>query len=82
MSMKKAPGEKKKIVPPDDFVNALEASEAATATWQTLAPTHVKEYVTWIEEAKKPETRVRRIEQAITMLADGVRDRNAKYASR
>lgn len=80
---KKAPaGPKKAIVPPDDFVEALDGNEAAGATWQTLAPSHVKEYVTWIEEAKKPETRQRRIEQAITMLAEGVRDRNAKYAGR
>lgn len=81
-AMKKAPAPKKKIVPPDDFVHALDANEAASATWQTLAPSHIKEYVTWIEEAKKPETRARRIEQAMTMLADGVRDRNAKYAGR
>jgi hypothetical protein len=85
MGIKKAPApaaKKKAIVPPDDFVNALDANEAAGATWQTLAPSHIKEYVTWIEDAKKPETRVRRIEQAVTMLADGVRDRNAKYAGR
>lgn len=73
---------KKEIVPPDDFVNALDANEAAGATWQALAPSHIKEYVTWIEGAKKPETRARRIEQAVTMLADGVRDRNGKYATR
>ncbi len=81
-AMKKSAAPQKKIVPPEDLVNALEANEVASATWQTLAPTHIKEYVTWIEEAKKPETRTRRIEQAIKMLTDGVRDRNAKYASR
>jgi len=79
---KKSPGPPKKIVPPDDLITALEADEAACATWRTLAPSHIKEYVTWIEEAKKPETRARRIQNAITMLAEGVRDRNAKYAGR
>lgn len=79
---KSSPSPLKKVVVPDDFVEALEANELASATWQTLAPSHVKEYVMWIEEAKKPETRVRRIQNAIAMLADGVRDRNAKYASR
>lgn len=79
---KKSPGPPKKIVPPDDFITALEADEAAVATWRTLAPSHVKEYVVWIEEAKKPETRARRIQNAITMLAEGVRDRNVKYAGR
>lgn len=82
MGKKASAGPKKAILPPDDFVEALDGNEAAGATWQTLAPSHVKEYVTWIEEAKKPETRKRRIEQAITMLADGVRDRNAKYSGR
>jgi len=79
---KAAAAPKKTLVPPDDFVNALDANQAAIATWQSLAPSHVKEYLTWIADAKKPETRARRIEQAVTMLADGVRDRNAKYASR
>ncbi len=79
---KKSPSPPKKVVVPADLVEALEVNALASATWQTLAASHVKEYVMWIEEAKKPETRIRRIQNAITMLADGVRDRNAKYASR
>jgi Bacteriocin-protection, YdeI or OmpD-Associated len=79
---KKAPAPKKILVAPTDFLHAVAKNDAAGATWKTLAPSHLKEYVTWIEDAKKPETRVRRIEQAVTMLADGVRDRNAKYAGR
>jgi hypothetical protein len=71
----KAASPKKEVVPPKDFLTALGANAAATATWKTLAPTHVKEYVTWIEDAKKPETRARRVEQAITMLAEGTRNR-------
>lgn len=81
-AMKKTTAPKKAPKPADDFVQALDENEAASATWQTLAPSHIKEYLTWIEEAKKPETRTRRIAQAITMLADGVRDRNAKYSGR
>lgn len=81
-AMKKATAPKKAPKPADDFVQALDENEAASATWQTLAPSHIKEYLTWIEDAKKPETRARRITQAVTMLADGVRDRNAKYSGR
>jgi uncharacterized protein YdeI (YjbR/CyaY-like superfamily) len=34
----------------------------------TLSYSHKKEYVDWIESAKKPETRASRIEKAITMI--------------
>jgi len=33
--------------------------------------THKKEYVQWIEEAKKQETREKRIQKAIEMIAEG-----------
>jgi len=81
-AINQTPAAKKALVPADDFVQALDANEAASATWQTLAPSHIKEYLMWIEEAKRAETRARRIEQAVAMLADGVRDRNAKYSGR
>nr|MCU0682240.1 YdeI/OmpD-associated family protein [Polyangiaceae bacterium] len=58
---------------------ALAKQPEANATWQQLAPSHVREYVGWLDEAKRPETRARRVEQALTMLANGVRDRNARY---
>lgn len=64
---------------PPDLAAALAKHAAASATWQQLAPSHVREYVGWLDEAKRPETRARRLEEALTMLAAGVRDRNAKY---
>jgi Bacteriocin-protection, YdeI or OmpD-Associated len=64
---------------PPDLVAALAKHPEANATWQQLAPSHVREYVGWLDEAKRAETRARRVEQALTMLANGVRDRNAKY---
>ncbi|MFO0710003.1 MAG: YdeI/OmpD-associated family protein [Sandaracinus sp.] len=67
------------LVVPDELADGLRKDKAANATWKTLAPSHRREYVTWITEAKKPETRSRRIAQALTMLAQGIRDRNAKY---
>ncbi|MBK9258249.1 MAG: YdeI/OmpD-associated family protein [Polyangiaceae bacterium] len=72
----------KRVIPPADLVVALGTNDAATATWKTLAPSHIKEYVLWIEDAKRPETRARRVEQTITMLAAGVRNRNEKYAGK
>lgn len=57
------------VTPPEDFARALKANKAALAAWERLSYTHRKEYAQAIEEAKKPETRARRIEKAIAMLA-------------
>jgi hypothetical protein len=67
------------LVVPDDLVDALKKDKAAHATWKGLAPSQKREYVGWITEAKRAETRARRIAQAVALLAEGVRDRNAKY---
>lgn len=55
---------------PDDLAEALRAAGAADR-FEALAPSHRKEYVRWITEAKKPETRARRVAEAIPMIADG-----------
>ena len=57
------------VKPPPDFARALKASKAASARWEKLSYTHQKEYVKSIEEAKKPETRARRIEKALDQLS-------------
>lgn len=59
------------ITPPADFARALKANKEARAMWEKLSYTHQKEHALAIEEAKRPETRVRRIEKAITQLAAG-----------
>lgn len=63
------------ITPPPDFASALNANKDAHATWEKLSYTHQKEYAGAIEEAKKPETRARRIEKAIAQLAAGKKPR-------
>ena len=57
------------ITPPADFARAMKSNREAQAAWDNLSYTHRKEYAKSIEEAKKPETRARRIEKAIAMLA-------------
>ncbi|HVG33272.1 MAG TPA: YdeI/OmpD-associated family protein [Pyrinomonadaceae bacterium] len=57
------------ITPPADFAKALKANKTAEAAWERLSYTHRKEYVKAIEEAKKTETRLRRIEKAVSELA-------------
>lgn len=59
------------ITPPDDFAGALAENDVAQATWDKLAYTHKKEFVSWIEGAKKAETRERRIGKAVEMIAEG-----------
>lgn len=49
------------VRPPADFVKALKAMSPAWERWSELSYTHQREHVESIEEAKKPETRARRI---------------------
>ena len=56
---------------PDYIAKALKKDKAAWAMFETLAPSHRWNYVRWIDQAKRPETRERRLEQAIQMLKAG-----------
>lgn len=59
------------ITPPADLARALRANKDAQAAWDKLSYTHKKEHARAVEDAKRPETRVRRIEKAIAQLAEG-----------
>lgn len=63
------------IKPPKDLAAALQAEAQAWEFWEQLSYTHQREYVQWIEEAKKSETRDRRIAKAVEMLRDKIRSR-------
>lgn len=56
--------EERTIAVPDDLRAALEAAGLAD-TFGALSYTHQREYVTWIDEAKRADTRARRVEQTI-----------------
>ncbi|GIH02278.1 hypothetical protein Rhe02_03450 [Rhizocola hellebori] len=58
------------VIEPPDFARALDADPVARAAYDRLAYSHKREHVSAIERAKKPETRTRRIEKAITTLRD------------
>lgn len=60
---------------PDDLAAALRRNRAAATRFDGLAPSHRKEWVRWIEEAKKPETRERRVTKTVEDLAAGKRSR-------
>jgi hypothetical protein len=61
----------REVVVPQDLAAAIGKVKAAAAAFDKLAYTHRKEYVRWIEEAKRPETRTARIAKAVEMLRDG-----------
>ena len=56
---------------PDDAVAAVEANPEASASWEGLSPGNRREFARWIEDAKRPETRQRRIEETVRKLAAG-----------
>jgi bifunctional DNA-binding transcriptional regulator/antitoxin component of YhaV-PrlF toxin-antitoxin module len=53
---------------PEDLAALLKKNKDAAKAWEKLSYTHRKEHARAIEDAKKPETRARRIEKAIEML--------------
>jgi uncharacterized protein YdeI (YjbR/CyaY-like superfamily) len=65
--------------PPPDFKAALAGNAKARATFDGFSPSNRKEYIEWITDAKRDETRQRRLREAIAMLAEG-KTRNWKYS--
>lgn len=78
LSTKKVAKAKKEIIVPDYFIKALKKSKFAQKTFENFSPSHKKEYIEWITEAKTEETRNKRIATAIEWLAEG-KQRNWKY---
>jgi len=60
---------------PEDLRRALDANPDASRFFDGLSYTHQREYVNWVAEAKRPETRRNRILKALDMLKQGVRER-------
>jgi Bacteriocin-protection, YdeI or OmpD-Associated/Domain of unknown function (DUF1905) len=56
---------------PDELAAALAADPAVERAFAALAFTHRREYAQWVAEAKRPETRARRAEQAVAMVREG-----------
>jgi hypothetical protein len=56
---------------PSDLAEALAQDPAAEAAFSKLSFTHRREYVEWVEEAKRPETRQRRIAGTVERVREG-----------
>ena len=64
---------------PADLQAALKRSEKARKTYEAFTPGRQREYVEWIVEAKRQETREKRVLQAIEWMEEG-KSRHWKYA--
>jgi uncharacterized protein YdeI (YjbR/CyaY-like superfamily) len=63
---------------PSDLKAALQKNAKARKTFEDFSYSHKKEYVNWITDAKRDETRKRRLQTAIQWLAEG-KPQNWKY---
>jgi hypothetical protein len=70
-SARKSKKKSEPITVPDDFAQALARQPPAKTAFDKLPPSHRREYVESVVEAKKPETRARRIAKAVETLAKG-----------
>jgi uncharacterized protein YdeI (YjbR/CyaY-like superfamily) len=79
----KAPGRTKpkkreSIEIPDYFAAALKKNARARKTFEGFPPSHRREYLEWVTEAKREETRAQTLATSIEWLAEG-KARNWKY---
>lgn len=71
---------KKKPPPktPSELAAALKKNAKAAEVYAAFSPSKQRDYCEWITEAKQPETRARRLAQAVEWIAEG-KSRNWKY---
>lgn len=61
------------VVAPAELRRAFAKSPAAAAAYAALAPSHKKAFAEWIREAKRPETKARRVEKTVEKLLENKR---------
>jgi hypothetical protein len=74
VSVELEPDDEPRVVEePSDFAALLAANPRARAAFDALSYTHRKEYVRWITDAKRDETRQRRLQRSIDLLQQGTK---------
>lgn len=63
--------EPRQVIIPSDLQAALDQEPVAQAAFAGLAYSHQKEYVQWVEGAKREQTRQKRIDETIRLLIEG-----------
>lgn len=66
-------GEVEALIEPADLADALDADPVARRNWDGFPPSTRRGILQWIATAKRPETRVRRIEETATQASKGIR---------
>ena len=78
VKLEKAPAAKKPVKVPAFFIHALKKNKKALSTFESFSPSHKKEYVEWVTEAKMESTRNTRLKTAIQWMSEG-KSRHWKY---
>ena len=68
----------KELPVPPDLKKALAANSKSAATFKNFSPSHRREYIKWITDAKQPATRERRLQTTLEWLSEG-KPHNWKY---
>lgn len=68
----------KRLAVPADLVKVLKGNARARATFEKFPPGHRRDYVQWITDAKREETRRKRVATAVAWMAEG-KPQNWKY---
>jgi uncharacterized protein YdeI (YjbR/CyaY-like superfamily) len=69
---------RKPLKMPPYFAQALKGNPKALETFQNFSPSHQREYIEWVTEAKTDATRQKRVDTTLQWLAEG-KSRNWKY---
>ena len=78
VKLSRAPARKRALTVPSDLSAALKKNKRARSVFEKFAPSHKREYIEWITQAKRDETRTKRLAQAVEWMAEG-KPRNWKY---
>jgi uncharacterized protein YdeI (YjbR/CyaY-like superfamily) len=78
LTVRPKPKPKPALPVPADLADALRHNKKAAAAWADFSPSCRREYIEWITEAKRPETREQRLLTTIEWTAEG-KKRNWKY---
>jgi len=77
-AVKKETAPKAPIEMPADFADLLANNPKAQAVYEKFSPSHKREYLEWIVDAKSDATRLKRLQTAIELLEEG-KSKNWKY---
>lgn len=65
------PASRRTVAVPDYVLEALKTDNKARQVFDGFSPSHRREYIEWIAEAKRPETRSRRLDTMLGWLKEG-----------